>query len=273
MKEFEAVVLRFVPDQGSGEALNVGVAMRTVDGAYYDFKQLTSFARVTSAFPHVHAPSLRSLLRAVDVATRRSLDGKLPLATLGEALRSLVPDPDGSIQWSDPIRGVTPDAPATFAGLFDRFVDRNQKASTTRVSRSDAQVEDALVKALHDRGVNLEPHQLRSPTHQTMSREFRHCWKNGVWNCVEPISLDLMEPRSIQDKASLWVGNVRLLAPSKQDAKVILFVGLPDVARNEAHVAAEDALAALREQLGGERFVYREDQAEALVDRAFADAH
>lgn len=229
-QRFEAVVLRFVPDAGAGEALNVGVAVRTLDGHFFDLECLTGLTRITGAFPDVHPPTVRAACRQLGATVRKALgDQPLPLSTLTEELRRAAPDPDGALQWSDPIQGVTADPRKTFEALRARYVDRHTRGPDLRLSRTDAEVEDRLLRAFRTHGVaqRLLTHELRSPAHKTFSREFKHCWENGKWNCVEPLSLDLLEPRSIQDKVSSWIGNVRVLSPSAQRAQIILYVGLP----------------------------------------------
>jgi hypothetical protein len=273
---FEAVILRFAPDLGSGEALNVGVAMRTPDGSFFDLRCLSGLTRITGAFPEAHGPTVRMVFRQLDAAFRKTFsEGLLPLTSLSDELRRVAPDPDGGLQWSEPIAGVTSNARQTFEALYQRYVDRHTKDLGARVSRSDAEVEDRFVEALRCRGIaqRLSPYVLRSPAHRTFLHEFRHCWQNGQWSCVEPLSLDLLEPRTIQEKASVWIGNVRILSPSSQNARVVFFVGLPPDSRAEAHEAAEDAVAALAEQTRDEAAIYREDQADDLAARVQAELH
>lgn len=272
---FEAVVLRFVPDAGAGEGLNVGVAMRTLDGTFYDLRLADRLTRITDAFPRVHGPTIRAAFTVLRSGLRKMLEkGHLPFNNrLTEELRHLAPDADAALQWSEPISGVTIDPERTFAGLFLRFVDCNSARGERKESRTDAEIEEGLVSVFRARGVTtrLAARELRSPTRGTFAREFRHCWMNGVWNCVEPVSLDLLEARSIQDKAATWIGNVRVLHPSKQNAKVILYVGLPEKTRTDAYGAATEAIGALEDELQGEATVYRENQAQDLAARVEAD--
>lgn len=274
---FEAVILRFVPDIGSGETLNVGVAMRTVDGAFFDVRWTGGLGRVTGAFPEAHAPSIRFALNHIGSAIRKVFgDGRVSFPaldqTLDRELRHIIPDADGTIQWSEAISGATDNPRATFDGLYERFVERDAVDGATKVSRADADVEDRLVAVLQSMGLDerLETRELRSPNHRTFTREFRYCWKNGVWNCLEPLSLDLVEPRTIHEKASACIGNVLVLDPTVQNSSVIFYVGLPHASRAEAFEAASDALAAIGEQAKG-ALVYREDQAEELALRVQSD--
>ncbi len=90
---------------------------------------------------------------------------------------------------------------------------------------------------------------------------------------MEPLSLDLLEPRRIQEKASVWIGNLRILVPSSQNARVIFFVGLPPDSRADAHEAATDAMAALAKEARDEATIYREEQADDLAARVYAELH
>lgn len=100
---FEAVVFRYMPDEGSGEFLNLGLAMRTSDGRFFEVKLTEGWTRITSAFPSAHVPTIKALFGQI----RSALDGRAtgqrvtPETDLHAELRHLLGSADGAIQLSE----------------------------------------------------------------------------------------------------------------------------------------------------------------------------
>ena len=216
--------------------------------------------------------SLRSVTRSA-LAGAPARSASTP-TTLEKELRRLVPSPDGAVKWSGTIEGVTADPEMTFGRLMSRYLSHHDNERAARSSRSDEDVEQKFLLALADKGnlqLQLQPRTLKALKRKHFEVEVAHCWKNGKWNCVQPLSFDLLQPRDIQNKAATWIGNVKVISPSEQGAKLVLFVGLPPVERAEAREAAIDAIAALRDEVSDDTEVLEEDQAETLAARVQAD--
>jgi hypothetical protein len=270
---FEAVLLRYVPDEGTGEQLNVGVAMRTLDGHFFDVALVDSWTRITAAFPATHAPTVRAAFLRLARGLRDRFDEEhFPLTSLSQEVAALV-SCDGAVRCSPVLEGTTTDAAATFRRLMARHVEAQQKPKAPRVSRTDEEVKKVLLAVFDRHGsltAKLQPRTLKSPMHK-FEMNFEHCWKNGKWNCVHAVSLDLADAHEIQEKANGWIGRTRVMEPSRQDAQLVLFVGLPPADRADARDAAVDAVAALGEQVTGEAILYLEEQADELATRVEKD--
>lgn len=273
---FEAVVFRFVPDEGAGESLNVGLAMRTESG-FFRVKLLESWKRITDAFPMAHGPTLRATFIKVRDSLN-ALDTGVALvpgvSDLGVELKRLVPSPDGYLKWSETIEGETDDPPATFDRLLYRYVEQNLRAKPERVSRTDEDVKDTFSRALAKRAklkTKLFPKQLVAKGKTQWRVEVEHAWKNGVWNCVQPVSLDLIDPNQITAKAAEVAAKVRVVTPSALGAHVVLYVGLPPQSRPEALSAAQEAIDGVRQLVDNEAEVVLEEESEQLLDRIERD--
>lgn len=277
MRPFEAIIFRYMPDEGSGEALNVGLAMRLRDGTFFDAAWIESWRRVTDAFPATHTPTVRHAVMGIQERLESTFtpdQAQLDSGGLEAELHRIAPSPDGAIQWTTAIEGVTGDPAKTFARLKQRYLEQHEKDRGPRPSRTDDEVERSFLSALERRGnlqLRLSPRTLQGVKRRQFEVRVEHCWKNGRWNCVQPVSFDLLQPREIQNKAAAWIGNVRVISPSEQDTKLVLFVGLPPESRAAAHAAAIDAMAALREEVDAEAEVIDESCAEALAARVEAD--
>lgn len=119
--KFEAMVVRYTPAQGLGEALNVAVVMRTDDGKLFNHDTTKNWKRVAEAFPDVDEESLRenvrALIRAVD-AVRSEVGNSTKLQ---ELLRVVMPTLDGSLQ-VEFVAGATSAPSAAFQRLRDRYL-------------------------------------------------------------------------------------------------------------------------------------------------------
>ena len=67
------------------------------------------------------------------------------------------------------------------------------------------------------------------------SWEFEKAWKNGLWNCFESVSFDLVKEDSIREKTFKWWGKVADLQTSKESINVYLLSklhkGHPDLTK------------------------------------------
>ncbi len=57
--------------------------------------------------------------------------------------------------------------------------------------------------------------------------EFRYAWKNSTWHLYEPVSFDLVEPRSIVEKASRWLGRGHALQDATERFTIHFLLGEP----------------------------------------------
>jgi hypothetical protein len=97
-------------------------------------------------------------------------------------------------------------------------------------------------------------------------------WKNGVWNCAQPLSFDLLDARYIYEKAALWTGKVFTLHPSEQGAQITFLVGMPpDGVPQPLRDAAADGVQILSDNLTGEARVFTEDRSEDLAAKIERD--
>lgn len=122
MSHFEAVIFRFMPDAGTGEALNIGLAMVT-DGSFLTVSASPmDWERVKRAFPTADVATLGRLLaramRRLDahLLRRRGADRWAAIANFSQSIN------DDCIRPSDPIEGETDDIMETFDRLKRRYL-------------------------------------------------------------------------------------------------------------------------------------------------------
>lgn len=271
----QALIIRYAADPSRGEALNIGVILYAPQLGFLGARFVDSWTRITKTFPTADAVHLRRVATAVTKSCSERVGAQLALdapADVIAALRSIVPPDDASIGHSQTISGVTADATRTLNELFARFVEA-EAPPDQRNARSEQDIWRTLNGALRQRGIlsRLVPRTLTGPHY---SEEFEAAWKNGIWHVTKPLSFDLSEPQAITTKAASWSGRIRALEPHRQDARVVLVIGMPSTEADDAlRKAADHGTSLLREQLAEQELaeVYLETAAEQLADRIAKD--
>ena len=161
---------------------------------------------------------------------------------LEQLMHSVIRADDSSLQWSPLGSGLSKDLPATLATLYQRFVTKYD-AEVTSALRRDDDVWKLFRTELEKRNVlgHLEEKVIAVADD---SVKFEHAWKNGAWNCYEPLSFDLSSDASIKEKAHRWLGQVSSIKDAYEGFKVYFLVGKPsDVDLSDAY---EQAVSILR---------------------------
>jgi len=258
------VVLRYVPDPGAGEALNVGVVLYARTRAFLRIKCETRYERLSSAFAGFDGPSFRRSLANLRGAFRHAektlasqplFDGDRPF---GEWLRAVMPDSGASFEFSVVRHGITEDPAQELEFLFDRAVESQRGHATETPRRSDEQVWRAVAETLPD---DVKRHITRRTISTPAAKaEFEHAVKNGRWHVIQPVSMDFKQADSMQRKASQLVGLAVGLSTAPELGSMIYVVGRPHRDNSKAY----DRAIALLNQTPIEHQVIDEDDNVAL---------
>jgi hypothetical protein len=242
-------VLRYVHDITTGEFVNVGVALYSREARYASALCRNTYGRLSKAFPGMDGDAFKSLMRYVQSRIEEIGDGlknDLPLnglpVSVSEVAHAVLPADDSSLQWSPPGSGLAENLSQTLEVLFDRLVTRyDERPQQER--RSDEEVWRKYRHSLETRHVlkHLQPKKI---TVQDDEVEFQHAWKNGVWHCLEPVSLDLSSGDSIREKAHRWLGQIMSVKDAREQFKVYLLLGEPQ--QETLRPAFERAVSILR---------------------------
>lgn len=262
---YSYIVLRYVHDIGTGEFINVGIVLMAQSGSYRAAKFKTAYGRLKKAFPSVDTEVYRTRMRRLQATFDRYTDGDIYATSaintvsanpLEQLVHSVIRVDDSSLQWSTVGSGLSRDLQATLTSLYKRFVTKydNEQATATR---KDDDVWRHFRAELEKR--NVLPHlEQKVISVADDSVKFEHAWKNGVWNCYEPLSFDLTSDTSIKEKAHRWLGQVSSIQASSEGFRVYFLVGKPeDTSLKEAY---EKAVSILRKAPDSE--VIEEEEAE-----------
>lgn len=228
-KPFSFGLVRYVHDPVSEEFLNVGVVVYSPMGGYLKARCTRRYGRLSNTFGEVRGQHFRSLMgfiqRRVNELGRRleSSDSDLPADPMA-VVRSLFAIDDSSIQFSNGGGGLAEDFDSALNSLYERYVGKFESETGRR--RGDSDVWRDYRPRFDELGIveHLTAHIVRSTD---FSYEFDRAWKNGVWNAIEPVSLDLSSPQKIRDKANKWLGRTVNLAEAPDDLKLFFLLGPP----------------------------------------------
>ena len=227
---YSYVVLRYVHDVGTGESLNLGVALLAPGADYFGVKVRTSIHRITAAFPGANGTAIRRKLRTIQ---RVSTNARIKQSglfgeteNLAEVLAyKLLPKDDSSLQWANAGSGITTDPEKALEHLFARLVVKYDH-HVSKQSRSDDDVWKVFSNALEKRRV--VPHLVEKKIVGTSDEvRFPYAWKNGIWHCFEPLSFDLVDAESIKAKAHRWLGQLSMVKDASETFKVYFLIGEP----------------------------------------------
>ncbi len=272
----QAVAVRFVADPRTDEFLNVGVVLFCPARRYAAAKFLSSWTRVSNAFPEADLVHLRRVKRLFEKACETwSASTQQPelfesVSTLDALLAKVVAVDDASIQFSRVVSGITAQPEETLAHLFRLYVSKAPDEGAVE-GRDDEAVWRSVVKLATPEIVRaLTRHSLRSAHYEQV---FERSWKNGAWNVAQPLSFDMLDPQRIRDKALLWSSRVRELQPAENDTTVHFLVGMPDDARStEVKKAARDAFEILGDTIAkDDARIVPESRAEDLIRKIEED--
>lgn len=268
-------VLRYLHDPATGEGLNVGVLVYAPAQRWLEARFNLNAGRLKHAFPGLDVDLHRALMRRLktrfetaSIACSQELPFPERPTTLSGWAESILRDDDSSLQWGAEGGGITIDPARELRDLYERMVLRHH-ARTSRHGREDSDVWNLYRAPLLRTGAaeRLTRHAVKTDLDEM---NFDNAWKNGVWHCLQPLSLDMIEPENIRNKGHRLLGEVAGVREVLQHDKLYLLVGEPKEP-GPARKAAERTLNLLNARLGVPYEMIRETEAESFGQRLSAD--
>jgi hypothetical protein len=260
-------ILRYVHDPVTQEFVNIGVAVYSGEAGFLRAMCATHYARITRMFAKIDGNRFRQLTLYVQEKISEigvSLPSALPFEprlAIEHLLARVLPPDDSSVQFSHAGVGLTHDLDKTVVELFDRYV--NRYASTAESShRNDEDIWRATFREPLERRhitAHFAPKLIVAPNYEY---EFQRAWKNNMWHLYERVSFDMVDGRSIVEKANRWVGRAMSLSGSPEEFQIHLLLGEPaDSQLQGTFIKAQNIL----KQMPGAELI-RESDAEAFAE-------
>lgn len=261
-------VLRYVHDTGTGEFANVGVVLTSPGAAYAEAILRPTYGRLSKMFPGMDGDHFRRVIRQLQsrfdelsARIREEMNpGNRPANALDLAHRVIAPD-DSSFQWSPMGSGLAEDLTTTIESIYRRMVELyDEKAKTD--SRTDEDVWKSFRKGFEEKRILSRLHpKIISVADDEIT--FDHAWKNQQWHCIESVAFDLVQAKSIKDKAHNWLGRITSVKDSTENFSVYFLVGEPQL--DTSRRAFEQALNVLAKTPVPHQII-REDEAEHFAE-------
>lgn len=246
-------VLRYMHDPSTGEFINVAAALYAPEARFAGAICRATYDRLSGMFPGLDGSAFRSIMIFVrsqfEDSNKKLQEEELFAAAKPKSVMELayaaLPHDDASFRWSEPAGGITDDPAGALQKIFARMVSRYD-AKPYAGGRDDNDVRQRLGQEFQRREAlrYLRPKTITAP-HEEMSFPYAH--KNGIWSCLDGISLDLDRPEAIRNKARRWLGLTLALKNSSEDFKLYLLVGEPSRPDAEQLKAVQRAIGLLEE--------------------------
>jgi hypothetical protein len=266
--QFHFSLLRYVYDPLTQEFVNIGVVLYSPQERFLRAEFTNRYGRISRMFGRIDGASFRSTVsyiqRMISNASERINGGLLfsdPKEGLDAILREVLPPDDTAIRFVAGGVGLSENLSETLRSLYDRYVARYESPG------EQAHRDDNDVWKIYQAPLRLKEVYSRfvpkTITARDYEYEFERSWKNGVWHLFEPVSFDLLDERSILEKASRWLGRAVSLSDSRDAFKLFLLLGEPvDAKLRGAFQRAENLLA----RIPVRRELVREREAEQFAE-------
>lgn len=233
MKTYEYQILRYIPDQVSGEFLNVGILMfgPKESTLYYEF--INSRQRISAAFHGIesaHIMKKLKILREKLENFEKHQSGKLQLGDVSSVTfysAQILKKDDSAIQFTEVKKGMDISVESAFRDLKDRLlykwiVDKDYNY------RSDEDMWRDRYREHFERAGLTTNMVSRSVKTKTDTLQFDQAYKNGVWNYFQPLNLNLKKKDTIKSKVYKWKGIISEMETADEDLKLIFLSEMPE---------------------------------------------
>lgn len=258
-------VLRYRHDAISGEQVNVGVVLFSLENREILFRFSKKYGRLRTVFPdldgHSFAKSLGGLQDSMKALSKQfSLHLSKDFSNSQQFAREVLQFDDSSFQWSEMGSGVTKDIEVELEVLFKRFVSWHEGINSSRRDDNDIwrPVREQL-SALQIYG-KLKKSVIKSDLTKVT---FDHTFQNGRLHCYQPLSFDLSTEQHIHDKVAKWAGHLFHLQAADEELVPYFIVG---EASNEKFKSAVDSAVEALEKSPLSPKVFRERDTDVFIN-------
>lgn len=233
MKTYEYQILRYIPDQVSGEFLNVGIIVYGPGENRFFFEFINSKQRISSVFHGIESTHILRRLKSMqarlsEINDRKSNEPRLFNTYSVSYFSSLVLKKDDSaLQFSEVKKGIDTSIESAFNDLKHRLLYK-WVAQYESEYRSDEEVwRERYRKYFVEAGI-ADKMTSRSVKTRTDMIQFDQAYKNGVWNYFQPLNLNLKKSDSIKSKVYKWKGILSEIETAEEDLKLFFLTEMPE---------------------------------------------
>jgi hypothetical protein len=273
---YNYALVRYKHDVVSGECLNIGVIVSAPTQHFFQARLSSQYSRLSKAFANfdsAHYKNVIAKLRQGFMRIEKQFSrqaNELPFENMPHALNEIIstilPPNDTAFQIDVVGGGLSMNLEKTVESLFKRYVQQNI-LSKERENKNDEDVWKSFEDVFREQNIleHLYPKTIRTPEIEVL---FSHCWKNGTYRAYQPLSLDLVEGHTIEDKVCKWYGKLASLADAEEPIDVSFLVGLPE--QEDLRERAKRSLRLMNKLLLQPEIVFEEERF-GLAERVAAE--
>ncbi|MEM6767346.1 MAG: DUF3037 domain-containing protein [Bacteroidota bacterium] len=221
-KIFQHSVLRYVPSEGSGEVLNLGVLFLFSKTNLIKFIYPSQIARLTQAFPGSSERVIKAYLKGIEkkaeyYSYKPEIWEEFQLNSKSELfINKFLLLPDASTLRFSPVKKavkyaasehIIKDYQKKYLGYYDRGKTRSAHDEDYLRNRYKSSIQIIQFDLKHKLKEN---YQLK---YQDEPYQFDFYWKGDRQNLVKAVSLDVKRSDTIQRKTQRYFGQLTLLQP------------------------------------------------------------
>lgn len=264
---FTFQVLKYSHDPAAGELLNIGAILYCPQLSFLGLQVERRFERLSKTFADFDGESYRYVVRRLESIVDRLREEysqtllRAAPSKISQITEEIWPDTDLSIKLGPMLSGVTDNPEQSLDEIFDRMVT-SQYGKQEKPTRSDEEVWTIYKKPLLDRNLAsaLRPKSISTPEFEI---QFDYTFKNERWHVLQPVSLDLARPDTLQKKAVTWLGNATALHGQQEIGKLFLLLGKP---QHRFLRPAYEKAKNLLHRMPLQHDIFEEDEAESFAD-------
>lgn len=232
MITFQYQILRYRPDQVSGEFSNVGIVMYSQEHKFLKCKVIQHIGRVHHLFPGVHSrlfisslKGISELINAIGLQKLNELD-TYHNHSLEQITTSVLPLDNSSLYFDIVNSGIDLSLDVAFDDLFSRIV--NPEITKEEEVHSDAEVWQKIYKPYFEK-LNIT-HRFGKKIIKTQHTELEleHAVQNGKLHVLEPAAFNLSNESRIKDKVLKYSGLLHEVGTQSEETQFHLLAKMPD---------------------------------------------
>lgn len=233
MKAYQYQILRYIPDQVSGEFLNVGIVLFSPSERKLRYEFVNSSQRISAAFHGIEyshiIKKIKIFQKELESFERKKVE-KLKLEDISSVTyysRFILKKDDSALQFSNVKNGMDISIESAFMDLKNRLLYK-WIIDNDNYYRSDDDVWRERYKKHFEQAGLTNQLVHRTVKTRTDTLKFAQAYKNGVWNYFQPINLNLKKTDSIKNKVYKWKGIMSEMQTADEDLKLVFLSEMPE---------------------------------------------
>jgi hypothetical protein len=275
-KKYYFALLRYCPSFILGEQVNIGILYFFPDENKVDFVFPSTLVRLKDFYPEVQLRVVREYLQHIKKTSQNII---LETNTFfpenpQELIEKYFGLPNSvSIYFESPKLGFYSSI-ETLKKQHDTLYFQSYYAKTGRNPHDEAYLKQTFEKQLAT--FDFKPDLLEKQYIIQGKRskiKFEYAWQNGVLNLVQPLSFDLTEAHSIQNKSFTWFGKLNQIKQQITDKKIHIDFLLAEPQNNALKDSCDEAIENLKDIGDGIFNVIPENEIEDYAREVVKNAH